>query len=244
MQTDVFDDILCQLLDDELAMLRTEFAAIMNSLNNAGAGFFLIGDVAVAEYTNPFATTELDIQLLNHSLSDAHQILSVLNLDFIAHGNQLIIKSKQLSEREYDYRIYLHAPIHFVSQHYKQGRSAKVLGIQGVPVSDIQTLVWFQLHWMLAGGRHCKLQYKVHLAQLFGAELFKIEEARRWLIESSNASMISLFNKVVSDIENAKLNPGLTWGEVQELKRLQHEPSPKAETDFLLSEKNGGIPRR
>lgn len=235
MQTDVFDDILCQLLDDELARLRTEFAAIVSSLNNAGVGFFLIGDLAVSEYTDPFATTELDFQLLNHSLSDVCQMLSGLDLTFSVYDDHLIINSKQLSGREYDYLIYLHAPVPFVTQQYQQGRSAKVLGMQGVPVSDIQTLVWFQLNWMLVGGRHSRLQYEVHLAQLLGSERFELEETRRWLKVSNQTSMTRLFNKAVSEMEMAKLNPGLTWREVQELKRLQYEQPANQKMSSLSS---------
>lgn len=222
MKTNVFDDILCLCIDDDLTTFRHEFSAIVEVLNLHDVGYFLTGSVAVSEYTNPFATTELDIQLLSHSVADVKNLLEPLNLDLMLLNNQLLIKSKQQTSRSLDLCIYLHQPVSFACRHYQSGGFASVLSQQQVPVADIQLLIWYLLRWIIEGGRYDGLQYKVYLAQLLESEWFTLGATHGWLKANADAQILKVFESAVSDMENAKTNAGLSWGEVQERKKRLH----------------------
>lgn len=228
MKTDVFDDLLCLCMGDDLTTFRCEFAEIVGTLNHNEVGYFLTGSAAVSEYVNPFATTELDIQLLTHSAADVANLLIPLDLDLTLDNNQLLIKSKQQTSRNFELLIYVYQPVPFASQHYQPGGFASVLGIQQVPVADIQLLIWYQLRWMLEGGRLDRLQYKVYLAQLLESERLTLGATREWLKAYTDTQILLLFESAVSDMEHAKLNPGLSWAEVQALKKRLHEEYVKA----------------
>lgn len=223
MKTDVFDDLLCLCLFDDLSTFRREFAEIIGTLNRNEVGYFLTGNAAVSEYVNPFATTELDIQLVTHSVADVADLLIPLDLDLTLYNNQLLIKSKQQIDRNFELLIYVHQPVPFVIQHYLPSSFASVLGIQQVPVADIQLLIWYQLRWLLDGGRYDRLQYKVYLAQLLESESFTLDATRDWLTANADTQIVHQFELAVSDMEHAKLNPGLSWEEVQERKKRLHE---------------------
>ena len=223
MKTDVFDDLLCLCLCDDLSTFRREFAEIVGTLNRNEVGYFLTGSAAVSEYVNPFATTELDIQLLTHSVADVTDLLIPLDLDLSLDNNQLLIKSKQQIDSNFELLIYVHQPVPFASRYYLPSSFASVLGIQQVPVADIQLLIWYQLRWMLESGREDSLQYKVYLAQLLTSESFALDATRDWLTANAEPQIIERFELAVCDMEHAKLNPGLSWEEVQERKKRLHE---------------------
>jgi hypothetical protein len=227
MKTNVFDDILCLCIDDDLTIFRREFAEIVGTLNHNGVGYFLTGSAAVSEYVNPFATTELDIQLLTHSLVDVANLLMPLDLDLVLDNDQLLIKSKQQTSRSFELLIFLHQPVSFACLHYQSGGFASVLSLQQVPVADIRLLIWYQLRYMIDGGRYDWLQYKVYLAQLLESECFTLGATRSWLKAYADAQLLNLFESAVSDMEKVKANAGLSWGEVQERKSLLHDAMSK-----------------
>lgn len=235
MKTDVFDDILCLCMGNDLTTFRREFAEIVGTLNRNEVGYFLTGSAAVSEYVNPFATTELDIQLFTHSVAEVADLLIPLDLDLTRDNNQLLIKSKQQTGRNFELLIYVHQPVPFASQHYQPGGFASVLGVPQVPVADIQLLIWYQLRWMLEGGRHDRLQYKVYLAQLLASERFLLDTTREWLTANAEPQIIQRFESAVCDMEHAKLNPGLSWEEVQERKKQLYQ-------QFMRQSKSGSEP--
>lgn len=228
MKTDVFDDILCLCIGDDLTTFRNEFSAIIEILNQGDVSYFLTGSAAVSEYVNPFATTELDIQLLTHSVADVANLLEPLNLDLTLDNNQLLIKSREPLNLHLDFFIYVLQSVPFASQHYQPGSFATVLGVEQVPVADIQTLIWYQLRWMFDGGRYDRLQYKVYLKQLLESEKVTLSTTRGWLKANADAELIQLFESTISELELGKLKPALTWGELQARKRRLRDEIVKA----------------
>jgi hypothetical protein len=101
MKTDVMSDILCVLLDDELLTFQSDFQFVLLALKAAKVDYCLVGDVAISEYREPFATLELDIQLLSHPIDCVLPLLDVANLQIEKQDDALKIISQLITDREY-----------------------------------------------------------------------------------------------------------------------------------------------
>jgi hypothetical protein len=219
MKTDVMSDILCVLLDDELLTFQSDFQFVLLALKAAKVDYCLVGDVAISEYREPFATLELDIQLLNHSIDCVLPFLDVANLQIEKQDDALKIISQLIVDREYEFRIYLYSPIPFVTKNYSSGYSAVVFGIENIPILDINMLIWYLLLVVTNADIECNLQYQVHLSILLKSPYCDYGTIFDLLTESGQLPMFELFENILNKIELTHKETCLTWGEVQELKR-------------------------
>jgi hypothetical protein len=106
-----------------------------------------------------------------------------------------------------------------VTKNYSSGHSAVVFGIENIPILDINMLIWYLLLVVTNAGIDCNQQYQVHLSTLRKSPHCDYGTIFDLLTESGQLPMFELFENVLKKIELAQKETGLTWGEVQELKR-------------------------
>jgi hypothetical protein len=221
MKTDVMSDILCTLLDDELLIFRRDFQLVLLALQKFKVDYCLVGDVAISGYREPFATVELEIQLLSHPIGEVLTFLDVVNLKVEQQVDALKITSQLITDREYKFHISLYSPIPFVTKNYSSGYSAVVFGIENIPILDINMLIWYLLFTVTNTVQDSNQQYQVHLSTLLKSPYYDFGTVCDLLTDFGQLAMIELFEHFLEKIDLDRKETGLNWAEVQELKRRQ-----------------------